>query len=414
MGLQNTTGEPCQAGNSRQGINSCIPCPGSRCEDMHIINVCILYRVLSLSASTALYLLPGQGGMTKGRLLVAAGMITAGILGIWLYKKCFASGSTPGYSGVFVVEAAAQGFFISMSGGFASPYLWYSVSALTLIAAIGRHKAALTATGWYMVCALVGNRLRQYSSPADYSEANVAIGFLILAGGFCLLSDCMRRLEASRRQLIETESKLQEMTGEYIIYEERSRIAAEIHDTVIQKLFAVICRLDLLAKKYTESDKQLETGLTDIRQSVESTMKELREAIYNIRWETDGFQDRLSRYMSELQVLSGTEIDISPLEHAAALMTASQKTAAYRILCEAANNAVRHGKASLVKIAVARKAEGWVFSITDDGTGFDPGSARKDGQGLQNMVRLAGMLGGSVTLSSSDGKGTAINVYLPR
>jgi signal transduction histidine kinase len=87
------------------------------------------------------------------------------------------------------------------------------------------------------------------------------------------------------------------------------------------------------------------------------------------------------------------------------------KTCIYRVVQEALHNIVQHAGARTVKVAVAQ-ADGRVrLSIQDDGRGFDP--QREKGMGLLGIQERVARLGGSFTIESRAGEGTAIHIVLP-
>jgi len=209
---------------------------------------------------------------------------------------------------------------------------------------------------------------------------------------------------------------LQAIAEESIISEEQNRIASEIHDTVIQKLFAIACNIRLLSEQDpTTPFQKSRCQLQQIEKSLESTMRELREAIYSIRWDSKGkesFPGKLTKYMDEMQALSGARIQIE-FDADPQRMTVTQKTTLYRIICEAVNNAIRHGKARFVRVKVQLSENECIAEIIDNGTGFEPLRILHGGQGLKNMYRMARRLKGQLKIDSGMGNGTAVQCRLP-
>ncbi|MEL7622797.1 MAG: histidine kinase [Clostridiales bacterium] len=211
---------------------------------------------------------------------------------------------------------------------------------------------------------------------------------------------------------------LQAMAEAYVVCEEQNRIANEIHDTVIQKLFAVVCSLHLFDEEQADmEEEEKQEKLKYIAKAIESTMKELRETIYGLRWEGDSqndFWQKLSQYMDEVRYLSGADIRFE-MAGDKPLMTTNQKTAFYRIICEAVNNAIRHGQAAKVSIRLSLENENLVAEVTDNGAGFSMHqSSQKEGQGLKNMYKMTNMLKGKLVIESQIGRGTTIKCSLPK
>lgn len=86
----------------------------------------------------------------------------------------------------------------------------------------------------------------------------------------------------------------------------------------------------------------------------------------------------------------------------------------YRIAQEALHNLARHSRATRGKVTVTGSAEGVELAVTDDGVGFDPQLARAGGGlGLIGMEERARLAGGVLSISSSPGQGTRIEVRVP-
>lgn len=217
-------------------------------------------------------------------------------------------------------------------------------------------------------------------------------------------------------KIILKELDLQEMVEEYIVTEEQNRIANEIHDTVIQKLFAMACSLRLLDEQQPQiSKKETSEQLQYIGKAAESTMRELREAIYGLRWDaegTDSFITKLKLYMEEIERLSGVHINLD-VDSGTQRMNINQKNTFYRVICEAVNNAVRHGRATEVEVQVKLSDDDLAAEICDNGKGFTYPPLPKVGQGLRNMHRLVSLLKGQLLIESQPGNGTAIKLILP-
>lgn len=209
---------------------------------------------------------------------------------------------------------------------------------------------------------------------------------------------------------------IQTIIESYIISEEQKRIASEIHDTVIQKLFFICCNAKVIeTQKDTMKSEDISAKLKDIRKSTESAMKILREAIYGIDWdicEEDMFENKLSAYVEEVIKMSNVEIYLN-LDESLCILSPNKKTSLYRIICESINNSIRHGKAREIYINVFINNEKVTASIEDNGIGFDKNNIPRDRQGIKNMYMITGILKGTLNISSELGKGTKISCTIP-
>lgn len=205
----------------------------------------------------------------------------------------------------------------------------------------------------------------------------------------------------------------------FVAVEEQNRIANEIHDTVIQKLFGITCSLAVLENKIKISDVEkgeINESLNMLKRSVELTMTELRESIYGRRFKDNlnTFVHAVYKYMEEIERLNDVKIEIDLDEESDYIATA-QKIALYRISCEAVNNAIKHGKAKNVSIKLTLNAEMIEMLIKDDGTGFSRSDDNfVEGNGLRNMRSMAALLKGYLGIIDNAENGVEVKLSLPR
>ena len=205
-------------------------------------------------------------------------------------------------------------------------------------------------------------------------------------------------------------------TEQFITMEEQNRIANEIHDTVIQKLFGMVCSLKVFESRIREvGEEELREYIAGLKTSTELTMKELRESIYGRSFKSvNTFIDTMKLYMEEAQSLTNADISMN-LDVAADYMSPTQKIAVYRVSCEAVNNALRHGRSEHIKILLKLTPEHILLHISDDGLGFARGHGNFiEGNGLKNMKNIAALLKGDLLMESEIGKGTKVKLCLPR
>ena len=201
----------------------------------------------------------------------------------------------------------------------------------------------------------------------------------------------------------------------FVSVEEQNRIANEIHDTVIQKLFGIACRMLLLEGKIKNRENYVEE-INILRTSIESTMTELRESIYGKR-----FKDNLNTfihttyaYMEEVERLNEVSIDID-LDEQADYIAIAQKIALYRVICEAVNNAIKHGQAKNIDVRLKLTDNSIELTVEDDGSGFSKDDKDfREGNGLRNMRSIAVLLKGFLSIVQRDKSGVRVRLSLPR
>lgn len=212
---------------------------------------------------------------------------------------------------------------------------------------------------------------------------------------------------------------LQEINERLLLSEEQNRIANEIHDSVLQRLFSLSCGIFSLMKnldKFTTED--VKTQLDFMRRTIATVMKELREKIYGLSWRksgTNSFITDIKKYIEETKRLNNVIIPFSIIGNDE-LLSCEQKKALYRAICEGVSNAVRHGKADNIDVNLNIGSQYIVLNIVDDGIGFDLDkilSKKTKGLGIQNLYQLGESLGGNTKIDSSIGKGTKIKITIP-
>ena len=207
-------------------------------------------------------------------------------------------------------------------------------------------------------------------------------------------------------------ARLHERMTQVALVEDRERIARDIHDAVIQDLFAV--GLDLQGLAFSIEDSELTDRLDRSVQRIDDAISSLRTFIFDLRSMSALHADPVKAIRRMAERLAGSR-DVRVFVTAGDLgsPTATQLDNAMQIVREAVSNAIRHGTAKTVRIRLDRDGPGLVVTVVDDGSGFDPARARR-GMGLDNMRERASRLGGGFSIDSAPGSGTTLQVRLER
>jgi signal transduction histidine kinase len=206
-------------------------------------------------------------------------------------------------------------------------------------------------------------------------------------------------------------ARLRERLEAVAIVEDRDRIARDLHDSVIQDLFAIGLSLQGLSHRVTETS--ITTVLSEAVDQLHGTVEALRKYIYELRT-ADEFRKGLSGQMADLTERMGSayptlitlvvdgdidDIDVRTAEEVMKLVT------------EAVSNALRHSQAEVVTIRASRDDVDLRLSVSDDGLGFELDDVQK-GMGLINMRERAQRLGGQFEIESEVGSGTKVSIRL--
>ena len=210
---------------------------------------------------------------------------------------------------------------------------------------------------------------------------------------------------------------LENIEENLLLMEEQNRIANEMHDSVSQRLFSISFGLHGILGKLDSVSKDVLTGyLTEIQESSNEAMKELRKAIYKLSSKKNGdkyLQKAIKSIANSISILNDiqTELNFSGKEY---YLNYELKKSILRIIREACSNAVKHGNCKNIVVSISIGKESVNLSIQDDGCGFIfDDSGDKYGLGLSNMKTLTKLFHGNINIKSDIGIGTKIEVVMP-
>ena len=196
--------------------------------------------------------------------------------------------------------------------------------------------------------------------------------------------------------------------------DERERIAKELHDGVIQSLFAVGMSLQGVASMSPdpETARRLESAVED----VDHAIRDLRNYIFGLRPGVlaDRQLDQALQQLGEEFADRTGVVTVVEINEQVASELASRGADIVQIVREALSNVGRHAAATTCRVRLQRDREGRVIlEIDDDGKGFDPTSPA-EGMGLSNLRERATSLGGTLEIESSPTQGTTVQIMLTR
>jgi signal transduction histidine kinase len=209
----------------------------------------------------------------------------------------------------------------------------------------------------------------------------------------------------------ETERKGRELQRLQVL-EERERIGKELHDGVIQSLFAVGMSLQGLASSTADAEVagRLEAAVED----VDGAIRDLRNYIFGLR--PGILADRqLDQALNEMATEFGARtgvVTVVDVDGEVASLLASRAGDVVQLAREALSNVSRHAEATTCRISLRRGDGGVVLEIDDDGRGFDT-ETTSWGMGLRNLRERAESLGGGLDVDSTSGEGTTVRATLP-
>lgn len=196
--------------------------------------------------------------------------------------------------------------------------------------------------------------------------------------------------------------------------EEQARIGRDLHDDVGGRLAALILELDAAIETVPEGAR---AGVCHAREGVRAVLEDLLRIVRGMHpqsLEVLGLVGALEQAGQAFERAHGVATQLV-LEGIDGSIDANTALALYRIVQGALSNVGRHAGAKAVSVVVRSDGQGALRIVVEyDGRGFDPQAARhRDGLGLPSMSARAALLGGSLTVESELGKGTAVHATVP-
>ncbi|EWH31062.1 MULTISPECIES: sensor histidine kinase [Lysinibacillus] len=198
-----------------------------------------------------------------------------------------------------------------------------------------------------------------------------------------------------------------ERIAELIVFEERQRIARDLHDTLGQKLSMIGLKSDLASRLIERDPQQALVEIKDIRQTASIALKEVRELVSDMR--TAKFEDELMRIS---QILKAAEMEfVFEGDKNALQVPPLVENVLSMCLKEAVNNVVKHSGATKCEIAFHQNFKEVYLVVRDNGQGITKKQAWKTGNGLKGMRERLEFINGSFKIESVDG--TTLSVTIP-
>ena len=197
---------------------------------------------------------------------------------------------------------------------------------------------------------------------------------------------------------------------------ERASIARELHDSTAQSLAALLLELSVLATENT--DPRLEERITRIRSIIGDVLDEVRLLAHTVHprvLDDLGLVAALQLLVRETRERSSVQISYAGPPKVEGLDQTSA-SALYRVAQEAVGNAIRHARATTVSVVLHESGAELQLEVIDDGIGFAPQEIERQrpGMGLFTMRERAALVGGRLSVSSSNKKGTRVVAVMPR
>jgi two-component system sensor histidine kinase DevS len=212
-------------------------------------------------------------------------------------------------------------------------------------------------------------------------------------------------------------ARLNRQARRLAVLEERERIGMDLHDGIIQSIYAVGLALDYARLAVTEDPEQARGKIEQAIQGLNATIRDIRTYILDLRprqLSGDTLMDGLKRLVEEFRLNTQAEITLNGPEDGLSELPTSHATALFHICQEALANIAKHSKAKRASVHVWSAPERALLEVSDEGQGFDLSKMSVTlGHGLSNMHTRAHKVGGDVEITSEPGEGTTVLAWVP-
>ena len=204
-------------------------------------------------------------------------------------------------------------------------------------------------------------------------------------------------------------ARLHSRVRDVLLLEDRERIARDLHDTVIQRLFAVGLQLQGTARLAAGPDvaERIQQSVEDL----DATIRQVRTTIFALEKDRAGVRDDVLSITDAMTPVLGFAPRVAfegPVDNLVSTQVAHHLLAALR---EMLANVARHARAGRVDVVV-RVGDGLVLEVLDDGVGI-PELRSGRGRGLVNLAARAAALRGGMTIDARPEGGTAVIWHVP-
>jgi signal transduction histidine kinase len=203
---------------------------------------------------------------------------------------------------------------------------------------------------------------------------------------------------------------LHQLNEALAIADDRERIARDLHDTVIQRMFASGLSLQNIAASVPEPVRDRLLAVVD---DLDTTIRELRTAVFRLKQRGDQAADVRNRLL-EVIAEAGEPLGFTPrfqVDGVAAIVTAAVAEELVAVAREGLSNVARHAHATVVSVSLTITRQDVSITIEDDGSGL--AVEHRVGNGLANLGTRAARLGGRFEAGAGPRGGTRLLWSVP-
>jgi signal transduction histidine kinase len=218
---------------------------------------------------------------------------------------------------------------------------------------------------------------------------------------------------------VEDDRRIAEMERSQTLAEDRIRIGRELHDGIIQSIYAAGLSLEDARHLVSEDPDEAQSRIQSVMAALNQTIQDIRRYIFDLRprEQSRELEVLLEDLVQELRLDTMLEVELEMEGERCCWLGEEALGHVTQIAREALSNAVQHSAASRIKVGLSYEGESTTLVVSDDGKGLSAyslaGSAAHQGHGVANMRDRARMLGGTLALEANPGGGLRLTLAFP-
>lgn len=367
---------------------------------VYVTNGSLLRLIAVLGSCLALGVLETIDSLVIKRFAVK--MVFYGVDSVLLLILCILTGNT--YLSTLYCIVLTQ-FYVSVED-FKSNIILFGVSCgLFVISFI---------TGWV----IVNEFISLYHSIVQIF-GDCLFGVFILALHFVVTNFILKfyskhaQLRLALKEADESKAQLKEVyeqLSQTAVFEERNRIAKDIHDNAGHSITTVIMQTEAAKLLVDTNPEEAKNRIVSANIQAKNALEQMRESVHLLAG-----RDKPRTLKEEIEEIIAQTMDGTELKMRYDLEDIAVDNGKFRFICnsikECIANGIRHGKATAFYVEMKKSLSGMTVLISDNGCGFD--GPVTEGFGLRGIREKAEKLGGKCSISSEEGEGFEVEITLP-
>ena len=281
--------------------------------------------------------------------------------------------------------------------------------------------AAYAFSVYAATCAIVPRGDFFPASVLNYTAVLAAIGIPVAifraACGILIAYLIIRGLEIFN---VETDRLLEEAAQARAVSADRERIGRELHDGIIQSLYAAGLTLEDASLTIEEDAPRARSRIDEVIRALNRTIRDIRTFILDLRRESDSgdWMADLGELVRAFRLQTLIDIEFRVKGAPQSPLSVEEGKEIVGIAREAMTNVARHARATRVNVRLTCHSDAMELEIADNGIGFsrngdEAAPTAGEHQGLSNMLARANLIGGELTIDSAPQRGTVVRLALP-